>query len=148
MPFSVNWTNRGGIGRRLSELARRVDDLTPLVAPVRQILIDGNRERSLAGTDAQGRPFAPLAPSTLRSRTGTGPPLAPHRAQSRVVTGYHVDVRTDRGTLTFAASWPDQPWMEYHHTGTPRMPKRDPYGFREQDLERVRALLREHIMRK
>lgn len=148
MPFSLNWQNRGGIGDRISELSQRVADLTPLIEPVRTILIDGNRERSLAGTDVNGVPFAPVKPSTMLRRGGDGPPLAPRRAGSREVTGYVVEIRTGGGSLTFTGSWPDQPWMEYHHTGTPRMPKRDPYGFREQDLERVRALLRAHIVRK
>lgn len=148
MPARVDWQNRGAIGERISELSRRVSNLAPLVEPVRRILIDGNRERSLAGTDVNGVPFAPVKPSTMLRRGGDGPPLAPRRAGSREVTGYHVDVRTGDGSLTFTASWPDQPWMEYHHTGTPRMPKRDPYGFREVDLEAVRALLREHIMKR
>jgi hypothetical protein len=150
MPFlglTVNWSARGPAAERLADLARRCGDLTPLREPVRQILVDGNRERSLAGTDPQGRSFAALAASTLRRRRGTGPPLAPRGAQSRVVTAYEVDVLAGAGRLSFTGSWPSLPWMEYHHSGTARMPARNPYGFRQQDLDEVRALLVRHVVR-
>jgi hypothetical protein len=150
MPFlglTVNRDARGPTAERLADLARKCGDLTPLREPVRQILVDGNRERSLAGTDPQGRSFASLAASTLRRRRGSGPPLAPRGAQSRVVTAYEVDVLAGAGRLTFTGSWPSLPWMEYHHTGTARMPARNPYGFRQQDLDEVRDLLVRHVVR-
>jgi hypothetical protein len=148
MPFlglTGNWGARGRAQtERLADLARKCGDLTPLREPVRQVLIRGNRERSLAGTDAQGRTFAALAAATLKRRRGPGPPLAPLGAQSRVVTAYEVDVQVGTGRLSFIAGWPSLPWMEYHHTGTARMPRRDPYGFTAKTLEDIRTLLREH----
>ena len=140
--------NRGATRGRIAELARKAGDLTPLREPVREILVRGNRERALAGTDVQGRRFAPLAPSTLRRRVGTGPPLAPRYQSSRVVTEYEVDIRAGEGQLSFIAGWPGVSWMEHHHTGTPRMPRRDPYGFRQRDLDAVRALLKAHMRRR
>jgi hypothetical protein len=143
--FTGNWGARGRAQtERLADLARKCGDLTPLREPVKQVLIRGNRERALAGTDAQGRDFDELAPSTLKRRRGSGKPLAPRGAQSRVVTAYEVDVTAGTGRLSFIGGWPSLPWMEYHHTGTARMPRRDPYGFTAKTLERVRELLREH----
>jgi hypothetical protein len=150
MPFlglTVNWSARGPAAERLADFARRCGDLTPLREPVRQILVDGNRERSLAGTDPQGRSFASLAASTLRRRRGTGPPLAPRGAQSRVVTAYEVDVQAGTGRLDFVASWPSLPWIEYHVTGGRYLPVRNPFGFRSKDLEAIRELLSDHIAR-
>lgn len=137
----------GQISERIADIARRCGDLSPLKEPVRQVLWEGNKQRALAGTDAQGTPFAPVAASTRKTRGGDGAPLAPHGASSRVVTDYTVNVQAGPGRLTFTGSWPSCPWMEYHHTGTKRMPRRDPYGFRAQDLDRVRQMLREHVMK-
>lgn len=148
MPLSIaRGVSAPNITKRIADLARNAADLSPLRDPVRTILVQGNRERALAGTDAQGRRFAPLASSTLKRRKGSGPPLAPRREASRVVTGYSVNVQAGPGRLTFAASWPGQPWMEYHARGGGRLPRRDSYGFRQQELEKVKDLLRQHIMK-
>jgi hypothetical protein len=147
---------QGKITERLSDIARRCGDLSPLQEPVRRILIEGNKVRALAGVNAQGVPFAPLAASTLRGSRihggpvlrRQGPPLAPHYAGSRVVTGYVVNVIAGPGKLSFAASWPSAPWMIYHHTGTRYMPRRDPYGFRKQDLDAIRPLMNQYILKR
>jgi hypothetical protein len=150
--FTGSWGSRGRAQtERLADLARKCGDLTPLREPVRQVLIQGNRVRAVAGTDVEGIPYedyAPLAPSTLRRRRGDGPPLAPRYANSRIVTAYEVDVTAGTGRMSFTGSWPSLPWMEYHHTGTARMPRRDPYGFTAKTLEEVRTLLREHYQNK
>jgi hypothetical protein len=139
---------QGKITERLQDIARRCGDLSPLREPIRKILIEGNRQRALAGVDAQGRPFAPLAASTLRYRSGKGPPLAPRFAGSREITGYVLDVQAGVGRLSFAASWPGQPWMEYHATGTRYMPKRSPYGFRQVDLDKIRPMMSDYILKR
>lgn len=135
------------LANRISELARRCGDLSPIAGDVRAILTEGNKRRALAGIDFMGRPYAPLAPSTWASRKGSGPPLAPRSAQSRVVTDYTVQVTADPGRLTFAASWPDVPFMEYHIHGTRRMPRRDPLGFADTELYQVRHLMAGYVMR-
>lgn len=137
----------GAIAERLSEIARRCGDLSPLREPVRRLLWEGNRERALAGVDAQGRRYDVLAASTLEHRDGSGPPLAPRGPQSRIVTGYVVDVRAGVGRLSITGSWPELPWVEYHHTGGKRLPRRDPFGWREKDLEACRMLLGEHVLK-
>lgn len=136
----------GRISERIADIARRCGDLSPLQEPVRQVLTEDNTHRALAGIDVQGRPFAPLARSTLLHRRGSGPPLAPRSASSRIVTDYTVQVTTGMGRLTFAASWPGIPWMECHHTGTARMPKRDAYGFRQVALDKIRDMMSGYVM--
>lgn len=136
----------GIIRERLTELAKRCGDLTPIQNDVRQILVNGNRERALAGTNAQGVPFASLAPSTLKHRRGKGPPQAPRGAGSQIVTGYVVQVTAGPGELRIIASWPDLPWIPYHVDGTPHMPARNPMGYRQQDLEKIRALMNGYVM--
>src|SRR4051812_17458551 len=100
----------GAITERLADIARRAGDLSPLGEPVRRALWEGNKERALAGETAQGAKFAAVKASTQKTRGGSGPPLAPRGAASRIVTGYVVSVVAAVGRLTFTGSWPDLPW--------------------------------------
>lgn len=137
----------GKITEHLADIARRGGDLSPLGEPVRRVLWEGNRERALAGEDAQGRRYDSLSPATLKRRKGSGPPLAPRGAASRIVTGYVVSVIAAMSRLTFTGSWPGLDWVQYHADGTKRMPRRDPFGFRQRDLDKVRTMVREYIMK-
>jgi hypothetical protein len=137
----------GLIQERIADIARRCGDLSPLAVPVRKVLVDGNRERALAGTDANGVRFAPLKPSTLERRKGSGPPQAPRGASSRIVTGYVVSVLASVARLLITGSWPTLAWLGYHRTGTKHMARRDPYGFRPKDLETIRGMLRGYVMK-
>jgi hypothetical protein len=138
----------GRISERLADVARRCGDLTPLADPVRRLFWEGNRAARLAGVDAEGRPFAPLAQSTLKRRKGHGPPLAPEGEASKIITGYVVQVTAGPGRLTFAGSWPDLDWIQYAADGTRHMPARDPLGFRRQDIDQVRDWMRGYILRR
>jgi hypothetical protein len=135
----------GKLSERCAAIARRCGDLSPLAAPVRERLVEGNRAAVLAGVSPDGRPVAPLAASTLKRRRGTGPPRAPRGAASRVVAGYVVAVDAGPGRLTFTGSWPAFPQVDYLDRGTRRMPPRPTYGFRGEDLDAVRAMLRGHV---
>ena len=131
---------------RNEEILRRAQRLEPIGEQIRETLERGKSEQLLAGRDATGDPFAPLAPSTLKRRVGTGPPLAPRGAASAIVVGYVVTIATDDGRLTAAASWPGLDWVRYHRTGTRRMPKRDPSGFRAEDLARCMEILKGYVL--
>jgi hypothetical protein len=139
---------RSALTERLSDIARRCGDLSPIKEPVRKILVEGNKARALAGVNAQGQAFAPLAASTLRYRRGTGPPLAPRGTQSRVVTQYVVNVTAGVGRLSFTGAWPSVHFMEFHATGTRYMPRRDPYGFRQVDLDKIRPMLSDYVLQR
>jgi hypothetical protein len=132
---------------RNTEILARLGRLQEVAEPIAQIFREGKREQLLAGADAGGFPFAPLAPSTLSHRQGSGPPLAPNGSSSRVITGYVVSVEVDARGLTISAGWPALDWIKYHRTGTKRMPKRDPGGFRDQDKAAATKVIEEFIFR-
>ena len=131
---------------RNDEILRRTQRLEPIGVQIRETLERGKREQLLAGRDATGDPFAPLAASTLRYRVGTGPPLAPKGASSAIVVRYAVTITTESGRLTAAASWPGLDWVRYHRTGTRKMPKRDPGGFRAEDSARCLEIFKGYVM--
>lgn len=136
----------GAILDRLTDLARRCGDLSPIAPQVRDVFLLGNRERAMAGTDAAGRPFAPLARSTLKHRHGSGPPQAP-TPSAQIITGCEISVQAGPGRLSITQSWPGVRWVEYAISGTRRMPRRDPTGFRDQDKTKVAALMNDYITR-
>jgi hypothetical protein len=96
----------GALLDRNLEIARRAGNLEPIAERIRVLLIDGKREQLLSGDDADGRPFAPLAPSTLRHRDGSGAPLVPHGSASRLITMYRVTVSVLANRLEASAGWP------------------------------------------
>ncbi|MDE2506811.1 MAG: hypothetical protein KGM43_06345 [Planctomycetota bacterium] len=131
---------------RVSELAKRCGDLSPIADPVRRVLFDGNRASRLAGVDFAGRKLAPLAPSTLRKPRSNPTPLIPRGESSRMIAGYVVHVDAGPGRLRFLGSWPSLGVLiNYFATGTRFMPRRDPLGFREVDLAEIRTLMRDYV---
>lgn len=132
---------------RNRDLLRRAEDLRPLQAAVRQVLVAGKEEQLLAGREADGSRFAPLAASTARRPRANPSPLVPHGNLSRAIAGYRVDFETYTGEprVIVTAGWPGLDWIRHHRTGTRRMPRRDPGGFRAEDLARVRDILRRYV---
>jgi hypothetical protein len=110
---------------------------------VRAIVIEGNRAGLLAGTDKQGRPLAPLAPSTLRDRKGTGPPLVPRGEASRFISGFRAEWIEEAGGYVLHCGWAGldsrdgRPFAGYHLTGAGRLPKRDVGGIRPSDWQKI-----------
>lgn len=144
----VGAPGKSKIAERLSDIARRCGDLSPLREPIRKVLVEGNKARALAGVDPQGRAYARLAASTLSRRAGTGPPLAPRYAASRVVTQYVVNVQAGPGRLSFTGSWPNVHFMEYHERGGRYLPQRRVFGFRRQDIDAIRPMLSDYILKR
>lgn len=73
---------------------------------VRRACLEGYKKRMRAGLDGHLRPFAPLAPSTLKRRKGKGPPLLPRGLQSRFWTT--VDAKwtePESGRWEFVMAW-------------------------------------------
>lgn len=137
----------GKLAERCADIARRCDDLSPLVDPIKKRLWWGNREAVVQGVSPNGRPVAPLMPSTLARRKGDGPPRAPMRDKSRVITMYEVNVVAGPGKLSFIGGWPGfTPIIEYLSHGTSRMRARPTFGFREIDLDWIRKQMQSHII--
>jgi hypothetical protein len=125
----------------------RVQNLGPVKQLVERIFVAGKREQLERGVDSLGRSFAPLAASTVKTRGGTGPPLAPRRAASRIEARYEAHATVEATKVKVSAGWPGLDWVRYHVTGTRRMPRRDPSGFREQDKQQAAVTVREFLMK-
>ena len=127
----------GVLKDKYESIARRVTDLRPVVEPLRSLFREGKRAHLLQGEDAQGLRYAPPAPATIERR-GPGTVLVPHDDASRLITHLTIVIDVSPTRLQVYQAWPDLDWVRYHKTGTPRMPRRNPDGFRAED--RVHAL--------
>ena len=121
-------------------------DLTPLGQDIRQIMIEDNLEARLQGVDADGNDFAqlrgerPLKAWEIAERGGSGPPLAPREAGSRVVADFEVEpYPLDEGGILLLGQWPSMPFLHFHVSGAPanNMPVRDPVGVTPRGWERI-----------
>lgn len=135
---------------RLRAILRRVEGPPPaeLGRSVAAVLIRGKRAHLSAGRDAQGRPFDPLDRDTLDGRRASSVPLVGRGGpSSRLLTRYEVRAIPRPGGLDVTAGWPSLDYVRFLRTGTRRMAKRDPGGFRPEDLAEVRRLYREYLSR-
>ncbi len=137
----------GALLDRNRALLARIESPRGPAAEIEALFRRGKAEQLLAGREADGSPFAPLAPSTLRHHEGSTTPLVPHGPASRVISGYRVDVVPEPGRLRVEASWPGISWIRFHQTGTRHMPRRDPGGFRPEDVAAALRLFRDWLMR-
>ena len=130
---------------RNTELLRRIDHLDPIASRIEDALRRGKREQLLAGVDSTGTPYAPLAAKTRANpRRGPGGPLVADGASSDLIVHYEVAVAIEPGRLVVSAGWPFA-FVRYLKSGTRKMPRRDPGGFRAQDLATAMAILKEHV---
>lgn len=136
------------IKERVSDMAKRCGDLSPLREPIRQKFFDGNRQTIMAGVSpGSTAKVSPLAPSTLKRRKGKGPPRAPQGEASRIVAGCVVNVTASTGQLAFVKSYPGLDRVsEYLDRGTSRMPGRPFMNFRAVDTEWVRKQVSRHVI--
>lgn len=129
----------------------RLLNLRPLARKIEQIVIEGNRRAAAAGLDKNDDAYAPLRPSTIATRGGSGPPLAPRGAGSRVVTNFVAKTSVRRGAITVTAGWQgDTEWMQYHVTGYRHrsgtiVPARNPSGIRPLEMARIQAEVDRHF---
>lgn len=131
---------------RVEGVLDRARNLGPLAARVRARHEASHREMIARGLDPDGRPVAPLAPSTLRRRRGDGPPRAPRGVASRVVAGCEITATASGDALTLRKRWPGFAAARWLNDGTRRMPAR-PMGFRPADRDRDREDFRRHVLR-
>jgi hypothetical protein len=127
-------------------ILERIDRPGGLAGELEELFRRGKREQLLAGRDADGDPFAPLAASTLEHRDGSGGPLVPHGDGSRVLTLLRIEVTAEAGRLRVEQSWPGLGWIRWHMSGTRDMPRRDPGGFRAEDAAEGLRRLRGWVM--
>lgn len=149
-------------GDNFDDIIRQIEmmefpDLSPLIEPLREIMIDDNRDGLLAGTDGDGVGMRPLRNSTLKTRDGDGPPLAPQYGDARIITGYRVEpAKVEPLLLRLIGYWPDLEWVRFHVSGfhvRNRLGEREfigprnPTGIRPESLPKIAAVL-ENFARK
>jgi hypothetical protein len=132
---------------RNQTLLERARHLERIAEPVRELLVRGKREQLMSGRDALGVPFAPLLPSTRKNpRRGHGGPLVPDGEASKLITGYQVTIVAGDDELVISAGWPGLSFVRYLKSGTRRMVRRDPGGFRQEDRNTLMDKLRAWVM--
>ena len=142
----TNGSNKGALRERVADMAKRCGDLTPIAPEVQAICWEANKRAVLTGKTYDGHPVAPLRPSTLKRRKGTGPPRAPNYAQSSVITMCEVNVIAGPGKLTFTKGYPGfEPILGWLDQGTKKMRARPTMGFGRDELEATATLVRKHM---
>lgn len=76
----------------LAALQRRVADMTPAMHAIGQALMEGSREKILAGRDWTGEAFAPNSPATLARKKGSKPLID---SKSFVTSRLHYEAGRD-----------------------------------------------------
>jgi hypothetical protein len=135
----------GKILDRNRAILDRIGDLRPIGEKIRSIFVAGKREQLLSARDHEGTPFLTLAKSTLARPRQSPLPFLCHGASSSLIVNYQVDVSFAAAAVTVQAGWP-MDWVRYHITGTRKMPRRDPSGFRDEDKRQAIAVLREWVI--
>lgn len=141
----------GHLERMRSGLA----DLRPLAETIAQAMRDDREAAGRAGEDRFGEPLAPinhgvpLPPRELAHRGGSGPPLAPRGAASRLIADFVVDVvELGEGRIEVVGSWPTMPFLRYH-TGGPehswRLPVRNVVGLRPYAHDWIVRAARDYV---
>lgn len=151
----------------LQRLQQRLSDMTPVMRAIATALEAGVEKRFETATDPAGRPWKPLAPSTLsawldrgrgnRKKDGSLSKKGRERLASRKPLYDNGDLL---GSLTSAANRTEArvgfgvPYAAFHEFGTSRMPRRgmlmgDPQArtLGEADRQAVLDTLREAIER-
>ena len=104
------------------------------------------------GEDVWGQPMVPVLSRSRRDRAA-GPPLSPHRSESRTQKWLRASVGQRAKTIRL---WWSHGWgriLDYHRAGVPRaggahgVVVRDVIGFQEEDEQVWRAALRRFWVR-
>lgn len=131
--------------QRNQGILARLKNLKPIEPKLRILFAEGKREHLLSGRSAILTPFTPLARSTLAQPRQSSMPLLKHGPSSSIVTRYELSFAYKESSLIISAGWPMR-WVKYHQVGGPHLPKRDPGGFRREDLRESMYILREWVM--
>lgn len=136
----VEWPTSAALLRRLDQMRAATEpgsrQRTAAYADLKSIVLTDHRDKMLRSVDRYGIPFTPLAASTLRNpKRGPDPrPLIPHGAASRFITNveavWEMLSRVNTLVVRFVniVNKYGVSFAQYHMTGGPRLPRRDPSG--------------------
>ncbi|MDB5350177.1 MAG: hypothetical protein JWN86_1424 [Planctomycetota bacterium] len=141
--YSIDVEESGTVDilRELDYLANLQTDLEAIHSTIVDAIHDANRADRLDGVDKDGIALAPLAASTLKSRKGTGPPLAEHGPDARVIRNLVVDLEFEPNLMSIRLMWPGCEWLKYHADGSGRLPVRDILGMRPMTIALLDAIV-------
>jgi hypothetical protein len=127
----------------------RHPDLAPLAEDIRGIMAEDMRTMLLDGLDADGTTTFRLEKSTIeRGRPGDGPPRAPRREGSRIITDYRVDIQQSTDRTLLIGGWRSTPFIHILASGTKpphSMVPRDMLGITPTGQGRIGTALREFV---
>lgn len=133
------------LARNLDRWADAIDDASPAFEAMADDFLDIDAAQ-FASEGGRSGGWAPLAPSTVRSRGSAHPILFESgRLQQSLTTRSSTDA-VRRITADSLEVGTTVPWARYHQTGTARMPRRRPVEFTEVDRRRWVKLLQEHLV--
>jgi hypothetical protein len=139
MAIYVERPNSGALQRRVEQISAATRPGSKVQARFRKdlhgIVATDHTEMLLRDVDRYGQDRAPLAASTLADRKrGPGPSLIPRLERSRFLTNWEAIWKTVGGIPQLVGRYFDilskqgKPFVQYHMTGGPRLPRRDTGG--------------------
>ena len=122
----------------LEEIAFRVVHAEPLMNKIGDIVYDLIADNFEGEHDSNGSPWADLAPSTIKARTRKGyTPITKLRASGKGERAITLSIASNTLRIEYGGGGTD--YMQYHRSGTSKMPKRD-FIPSEQNIERNKAI--------
>jgi hypothetical protein len=154
--IEVQWPGSGALIRKVEAASKAAEAGSRTASwaknDFRMLLERDNEDKFFRGVDRYGKPFAPLAASTLAKTRNGRPrpnpnPLIPHGFASRVIQCFEV---AEQGRA-LVARWVGIPWIVYHITGADKpgtlwhLPRRDPSGVTPKGWYQIRERFRQYV---
>lgn len=146
MDFTIDF-NADYIIRALESVRRKVEEPHGLLESVGETLLNINSERHAQGLDPEGKPWKPLAASTLAAGNRKGGPLNKTR---RMLENFHHQVHADNLRLGFDLG--DGFKAIFHQNGSrarashPGLPARPLVGFPDTDRYAAEDAVEDYLL--
>jgi hypothetical protein len=148
--------------RRCAEIEARLrpgsKEIVKFREDLRLVVTEDHYHMLLENRDRYGQTRAPLAARTLADpKRGPGPSLIPNYYRSRFLSHFEALWTTEGALMILIARYRDilskkgKPFVQYHMTGTWKMPRRDTGGITPKGWAQVKklfAILPTYILRK
>lgn len=146
MDFTIDF-NADHLLRALESVRRKVEDQPALLGSVGETLFNINSERHAQGLDPEGKPWKPLAASTLAAGNRKGGPL---NKTHRMLENFHHQVHADNLRLGFDLG--DGFKAIFHQDGSrargshPGLPARPLVGFPDTDKYAAEDVVEDYLL--